>query len=128
MAKRPKQGNGSSRVRFIMLEAEMFDGVLSQITNAIQNALKPPAVNGPGPANGIVKTIAAEPGDADDEAEGLEYEDIEENSPPAPTKTRRPAKRKVIADMDFESGESLTKFAEQYPPNTDQDRFPVAMT
>jgi hypothetical protein len=40
MAKQPLEA-GSSRIRFIMLDAEIPEGNLSQITSAIQNALKP---------------------------------------------------------------------------------------
>lgn len=34
-------GNGVSRIRFVMLDAELPDGDISQITEAIQNALRP---------------------------------------------------------------------------------------
>lgn len=66
MVKKPKHGNGTSRVRFIMLEAELPDGDLSQITSAIQNALKPPLATNPRTPNGSVKAITAEPVDADE--------------------------------------------------------------
>lgn len=57
----------------------------------------------------------------------FDHEDIAENSPPTPSKPRRPAKHKVVTDIDFKSGVTLKDFAEKYPPNTDQDRFLVAL-
>ena len=41
VAKQPPPKSGTSRIRFIMVDAEISDGDLSQITSAIQNALKP---------------------------------------------------------------------------------------
>jgi len=35
---------GTSRIRFIMLDAELPEGDLSQITSAIQNALQPTTI------------------------------------------------------------------------------------
>lgn len=36
------RGSTPSRIRFIMVEAELGDGDVGQITRAIQNALRPP--------------------------------------------------------------------------------------
>ncbi|MES0100947.1 hypothetical protein [Mesorhizobium sp. M0019] len=40
MAKQSTSKNGTSRIRFIMLDAEIPEGDLNQITLAIQNALR----------------------------------------------------------------------------------------
>ncbi|WP_457586600.1 hypothetical protein [Ensifer canadensis] len=69
---------GTSKIRFIMVEPEVADGDIGQITQAIQNALKtcPPTnqrLAGPG-----VKAVAREAQiDADDEVEEAEVVEIE---------------------------------------------------
>jgi hypothetical protein len=44
MAKSAGKSGGTSRIRFVMLDAEIPDGDLSQITQAIHNALKPATI------------------------------------------------------------------------------------
>lgn len=130
MAKKTSKGNGTSRVRFIMLEAEMPEGDLAQITTAIQNALKPPVSNGSRQLARPVQMIGSNQDDdeQDDVIEDVvDVEDHEaEPAAKAPARPRRPPKRKVV-EMDVTTEVSLKTFAEQYPPKTDQDRFLVAL-
>lgn len=127
MVKKSAQSSGTSRIRFIMLEAELPDGDLSQITSAIQNALKPAPMS-PRLPNTQIKTIAAETVDEETEPEDFEQLETENKPRNGSSRSRRPAKRKVVGDLDFESGTSLKQFASQYPPNTEQDRFLVALS
>ena len=41
MGRSSTKSGGKSRIRFIMLEADLSEGDLSEVTSAIQNALKP---------------------------------------------------------------------------------------
>jgi len=130
MAKRPTKGNGTSKVRFIMLEAEMPEGDLTQITAAIQNALRPASISGPRQSGKPTQFIATDQ-DAEETGDVVEnsgeYEEFDAEPAEKPTaKPRRPAKRKVV-EMDLASDVSLRSFSEQYPPQTDQDRFLVAL-
>lgn len=43
MAKASAKAGGTSRIRFVMFDAEVADGEIGQITQAIQNALRGPA-------------------------------------------------------------------------------------
>jgi hypothetical protein len=45
MAKNSSGSKNPSRIRFIMVDAELGDGDVSQITQAITNALRPPVTN-----------------------------------------------------------------------------------
>ena len=131
MVKKPVKGSGSSRIRFIMLEAEMPEGDLTQITNAIQNALRPTSVAGPKVPKTSVQMIG--PSDQDDDDEEVidaSADDNEAPSPPvaksAPSKPRRPAKRKVI-EIQLDAEVSLASYVEKYPPKNDQDKYLVAV-
>ena len=131
MVKKPVKGNGTSRIRFIMLEAEMPEGDLTQITNAIQNALRPTSIAGPKVPKASVQMIGPSDQD-DDEEEAIDAsvdDDEAPSAPPtkaAPSKPRRPAKRKVI-EIQLDSEVSLASFVEQYPPKSDQDKYLVAV-
>ncbi len=75
MAKQPTNKGGTSRIRFIMLDAEIPEGDLSQITSAIQNALKPTTtiVQQRLPSNGVQPAIGVNGADGKlAEEEGFE--------------------------------------------------------
>lgn len=131
MAKRAQKGTGTSRVRFIMLEAEIPEGDLTEVTEAIQNALRP--------AVGSISRVSKSPAqlagktDADQNAEivnstlEVEEEFTEEVSTKSgSTKQRRPVKRKVV-EMDLDSEVSLSDYVDQYPPQNEQDRYLVSV-
>jgi len=130
------KGGGSSRIRFIMLDAELSDGDLSQITNAIQNALRPTAMvvqqrlAGPAQVSGAIMSS----NDVDAKLDGNEVEDA---SPPderqaaptvrtprssKPTKYRTP---KVVPDLDLKSDPSFESYAKTKKATTEIDRFLV---
>lgn len=133
MVKKPLKGTGMSKVRFIMLEAEMPEGDLAQITTAIQNALRPAQVNGPRLTRNSTQVIGqSEVGDEDviDAADyGEEVEDevaAPPNSTSKPRKPAKPAKRKVV-EIDLDSDVSLASYVEKYPPKIEQDRYLLAV-
>jgi hypothetical protein len=132
MVKKPIKGNGTSRIRFIMLEAEMPEGDLTQITNAIQNALRPATVSGPKVPKASVQMIGPSDQDDDDE-EVIDAPVDEDDDAPiaqapkaASSKPRRPAKRKVV-EIQLDAEVSLASYVDQYKPKNDQDKYLVAV-
>ena len=127
-----KGGGGSSRVRFIMLDAELSDGDLTQITQAIQNALRlhpnshaaqqrliaqaparPPAPNG--------NAAEGEPAETNDEvAEGEETGTAA--ATPAPRGPRKLRTPKVL-DLDLTGDPSFASFVEARKIPSDQMKF-----
>jgi hypothetical protein len=129
MAKGPTaKAGGPSRIRFIMVEAELADGDIGQITQAIQNALRGPAPNVQRipPPNGA-KTISQEIPEF--ESEVLDEEDVSDESPsPRLTKTRgqrKPAPTPVVLDLDLTSEPSLASYAQKANPESDRKRYLV---
>jgi hypothetical protein len=134
VAKPSASRTGTSRIRFILLDAEIAEGDLGQITTAIQNALKPngtathrlssqpaPRIESSGIAeaypdleNGLIdQTIEAPP---------------EADAPRAPREapTRKPTAPKVL-DLDMTSGVSLESFAATHAPKNDIERNLVVL-
>jgi len=133
MAKKLSKGTGTSKVRFIMLEAEMPEGDLAQITTAIQNALRPAQSNGPRLARGTTQVIGQSDLDGEDVIDASDYADDPEdeaaavpNSAPKSRKPAKPAKRKVV-EIDLDSDVSLASYADKYPPKTEQDHYLLAV-
>src|SRR5688500_10632020 len=80
--KRPtKSSGGGTRVRFIMLEAESENGDLTEITAAIQNALRPKA-------NAEPRTVYLEDRSASVEEPAVEPFAQEEYGPQEPVRKR----------------------------------------
>ncbi|WP_152599770.1 hypothetical protein [Hoeflea sp. BAL378] len=132
MVKKHIKGNGTSRIRFIMIEAEMPEGDLTQIANAIQNALRPASVSGPKLPKTPVQIIGLnEQDDDDEEVVDASVEEDDATSvgrvlKAAASKPRRPAKRKVV-DIELSNEISLKSYTENYPPKNDQDRYLVVV-
>jgi hypothetical protein len=114
MAKNSAGTKNPSRIRFVMVEAEIGDGDIGQITQAITNALR-----GPGPTT-VVKRIAAPAqhvnGNGEDHAEPDVVEDAVDEldavdvTPAAP---RKKAQRRVAAkpqpiEIDVDSDPPLS--------------------
>lgn len=118
---------GSSRIRFVMVEAELAHGDVGQITQAIQNALRGPSptIQRIASPNGA-KVIAQEV--PEDEAE-FEVEDaVDAEVTPQPSKTkvpRKPAPTPQVLDIDLTSQMSLASFAQKANPNSDRKRYLV---
>jgi hypothetical protein len=123
------KGNGNSRIRFIMLDADLNDTDLTQITQAITNALKPQTVV-------HHRMIAASPAMARMESGEEQGEMVDEllespgengaEEPSASTgtggRTRKYRSPKVL-DVDLASEPSFASYAQEKNPQTDQKRF-----
>jgi len=114
MAKGPVKSGGMSRIRFVMVDAEIADGNIEQITQAITNALRPsthtivkripmvaPALNGGDQVDAEVVD------DDDDESETV---DLAPASPKV-SRPRKAPKAPDIVDIDMNSPVSLQTFA-----------------
>lgn len=114
MAKAPVKQGGTSRIRFVMVDAEIADGNIEQITQAITNALRPAT-------HTIVKRIpmaapALNGGDPVDEEQVDDEDDRSEiiDAAPAAPKVSRPRKAPKapdIVEIDMNSPVSLQAFA-----------------
>lgn len=129
MAKQPSNKGGTSRIRFIMLDAEIPEGDLSQITSAIQNALKPTTtiVQQLLPSNGVQPAISVSGTDgelAEEEAFELEIDEVTAPKSPRPARVRKPTTPDVL-ELDFTSDVSLKTFADQHPPESEPERYLV---
>lgn len=121
---------GASRIRFIMVEAEMADaGDLSQITQAIQNALRPATTsvrltgptharsNGGGASTQSGETVV----DADEEeAVGqdadMEAADASRSTSDTPRRARKLRSPEVL-ELDLTTEPSFAQFAEDKEPD-----------
>jgi hypothetical protein len=113
MAKATKTG-GPSRIRFVMVEAELGDGDIGQITQAISNALR-----GPAPNTVVKRIVAPAPhvnGGADagesevvdeTEAEAVDADDVTPAAPKAKT-PRKPAPKPDVIQIDITSEPPLS--------------------
>jgi len=123
----PKSGN--SKVRLIVFEAEMSDGDLSQVTQAIQNALQPrqPSVRvvQSSPPKALTESVdeQLEVDDAD-----LDEEPSAEPAKPKAPRTSKPRVAKtptVLNEIDANSEPSLKGFGAQYDLSSTIDKYLV---
>lgn len=127
MARGPsKSSGGTSRVRFVMLDAEIAEGDITAVTHAIQNALRGPV------ANTVVKRIAPPApqlnGGADvpdsevvDET-AMEEVDMVDATPaaPKPKTTRKAAPKPNVIDIDITSEPPLSSLVD---PKSNHRRY-----
>ncbi|WP_087002218.1 hypothetical protein [Rhizobium sullae] len=117
---------GTSKIRFIMVEAEIADGDIGQITQAIQNALK---TSSPATTQRIagpsVKAVAREAEiDGDDEVEEAEVVEIETPVRPPRPKVQRAAKpAPEVLEIDMTSGTSLANYVHGANPKSNNKRY-----
>jgi len=128
VAKQPTSKNGTSRIRFIMLDAEIPEGDLSQITAAIQNALKPTTIiqqRVASPAQQGVLTDGSDGEVLDDDVIDLEPTDFAPAAkPPRAQRSRKPTTPDVL-DVDLTSDVSLESFASEHPAKSEPERYLV---
>jgi hypothetical protein len=131
MAKSASKASGLSRVRFIMVEAET-DGDLTQITQAIQNAVRPTPIqarisavpvrtnatqSAPENDNGTTDLLDVEP---EDEREApVERVRSSNESPRAPRKFRSPE----VLELDLATEPPFAQFAAEKNPSSHQMRY-----
>lgn len=133
MAKQPSSKGGTSRIRFIMLDAEIPEGDLNQITTAIQNALKPTTVIQQRlPSASPTVALPNAPMPELDEDAVIEAEPEEEAAAPQSSRAareRRPRKPTVpkVLELDLTSGTSFESFANRHVPKNDVERNLVVL-
>lgn len=130
-------GGGAARIRLVILEAEAPDGDLTQLTTAVQNALRSPEN---APARRSITTITPRnsvPNDRSEPDETVEVEmheaedqaGAEENgSQPirqAVSRPRKPPRTPKVLDLDLASGVSFDEFARSKSPSSDHKRYLV---
>jgi hypothetical protein len=125
MAKASASKGGSSRIRFIMLEAELPEGDLSQVTQAIQNALKPAT---PAPRLLQVMRVSGEGDIADEVLEQIEADDVgEEEAVTQPKAPRNQAPRRYkspdVVEIDLDKAVSFVDFATPKAPSSVADKY-----
>lgn len=135
VAKQQNSRGGTSRIRFIMLDAEIPEGDLNQITSAIQNALKPTTtvIQQRLPATSATSTLSDGAQDTELEIDGeavvSEEETHSEAASPRPSReprTRKPTSMKVL-ELDLTSEPSFESFANSHVPKNDTERNLVAL-
>jgi hypothetical protein len=128
MAKNWKSG-GTSRIRFVMVDAEIAEGDVGSITQAIQNALRGPAPAAiqriPGPA----KPVETNGASASEQEPEFEHE-TEVVEPVAEARRargpRKPAKAPKVIDIDMKSDVSLATFAQGKDAGSHHKRYMIA--
>ena len=126
MAKQSAGTKNPSRIRFVMVEAELGDGDIGQITQAITNALR-------GPAPTVIKRIAApvpamnggaehaEPETLEEVAEEVEAEAVAPAAPKAKS-PRKAAPKPSVIDLDITTEPPLSSLAD---PGSNHGRYLV---
>jgi|SRR5579884_1281525 hypothetical protein len=109
------KASAPSRIRFVMVEAELAHGDMGQIIQTIQNALRSPTA---APVKRLGTTTAAYGATPEPEIEP-EVEPVEENEAidarPAPVKargSRKPSPTPEIVTIDMDGDVSLATFAQ----------------
>jgi hypothetical protein len=124
-------GNGPSRIRFVLLDAELADGNIEQITQAIHNALKPATgVQQRAAISSPTKAIAHEPpehGDATGEEIHDEMVEVNETSEPRQPRLRRTVSRTPkVVPIEMNEGVSLASFAQRKDSRSQHKKFLIA--
>lgn len=126
------RGNGSSKIRFIMLEADLSDGDLTQVTQAITNALRPTSI-----VHRFVSSAAQSLGDGapaenviTEEASNTPETALEhdvtsvQTQRPTPRGPRKYPSPKVLSDVDLVSGGMpFEEFAQKKNPTETSKKF-----
>lgn len=128
------KGGGPAKVRFILFEAEVPDGGLSELAQVLQNALRPTHAIQHRPAPPLI------PGAGLTGSTGLPLEEAESDEEPttdvynvpetAPRKPREQRQRRVVSpevvtDLDLNTDPSWLEFAGQANPSVEIDKFLV---
>jgi hypothetical protein len=125
MAKVGAKAGSPSRIRFIMFDAEVAEGDIGQITQAIQNALRGPAL-APArrlPAPAVMKATEGNGANADEaEAESEQADELVDVTPTTP-KTRTPRKaapKPTVIELDTKSDPPLSSLTD---PKSQHKRY-----
>lgn len=135
--KKTSEGARSNKIRFVLVEADISDGNLSELTHAITNALKPTIVPVRTPLRQTTPAVLPSSGNGVNGAEEDEVELVtdleseEENrdaEEPGPQKVPRVRPKlplpKYLADLDLSGGGTPFKqFAEDKAPKSQMKRY-----
>lgn len=120
--------NASSKIRFVMVEAELEAGDIGQITQAIQNALRGPTI-----PSVPVKRLATTPiasGTPEPETELEEVDESESTTAESlPSKSRGPRKPSAapnIVPLDMNADVSLASFAQGKDTQSQNKKYLVS--
>jgi hypothetical protein len=133
--KKPGEASGrSNKIRFVLVEADISDGNLSELTHAITSALKPSAA----PFRQIARSSSPTLPNAPERVEPSEQEEVEEsaevlesaNGDSESAKTPRAKKFKPPEYLPNllagEKGKAFKKFADEKAPSTKAKKYLVA--
>ena len=121
------RSGGTSRIRFIMLDAELADGDLTQVVHAIQNALRPNAAMQPRVASQPALSSSFEAPHVENLQpivdEQAISEDMEKPVPKAARLKPRKHPRAEVIEIDLNSPPSFAGFIVDKDIDSDVDRF-----
>ena len=124
-----KGGGGVSHIRFVLFDAQIADGDVGPITQAIQNALRGPAPPTVQRLPAPIKSPDANGANSSEPEPELE-EDVEfvEATPEAPRQraSRKPAPTPNIVDIEMSEGVALSSFAQGKDAKSHAKRFLIA--
>jgi len=121
MAKSTTKGGGTSRIRFVMFDAEVAEGEIGQITNAIQNALRGPAPIVPRlAALPAIKTPETNGHDPEPQVEADQIDEVVESTPARPRAPRKAAPKPSVIDIDITSDPPLSSLVD---PKSNHKRY-----
>lgn len=127
MVKAATKAGGHSRIRFVMFDAEVAEGEIGQITQAIQNALRgpvqvtarrlpPPAALKAPEANGHAEEAEAE---LEQEEEVVDV-DVTPATPARPRASRKPAPKPSVIEFDVTRDPPLSSLVD---PKSNHKRY-----
>lgn len=122
-----KAAGGTSRIRFVMFDAEVAEGEITQITQAIQNALRgpvqvtarrvsPPAALKAPEGNGHAEETEPE----FEQEEDVVDVDVTPAAPARPRAPRKPAAKPNVIELDLTSEPPLASLTD---PKSNQKRY-----
>jgi hypothetical protein len=114
-----------SRIRFVMVEAELSDGDIGQITQAIQNALRSPVAP---PVKRLAATSPVTESAPEPEVEQDREVDLSEIAELTPTSVktrnpRRPAPTPNVVQIDMNADPSFASFASGKDSSSQHKKF-----
>lgn len=131
----PPKASAPSRIRFIMVEAEISDsGDLTQITQAIQNALRPataaPRLSSPAAVKingtGTPAPVTLEAEEEMELGEETVAEPVEPSRPAPSTRVRKFKSPEVVQDLDLTSEPTFGQFIADKNAESHQMKFLTA--
>lgn len=131
VAKHKFYGGGRSKIRVVVIEADLVEGELGEVTQAITNALRPPqnlSYRQVYSDSNEVQAIGISPGDElhdETSSEGVEVQAPRKT--PMGSRPRKYASPKVVDDIDLESSLSFADYAQAKHPKNMQDRYLIAI-